>query len=138
MSGFNVSKRWENGMARLTALGISENQLQETFIHASGKGGQNVNKVATAVRLRECRSGIEVKCMTERTQLLNRIRAREILAEKLEKKRESERLRLRALAEKKRREKEGRPKSVKMEILREKRFTSEKKKARAWRPPSED
>lgn len=34
------------------ALSIAENELQESFVRASGPGGQNVNKVATAVQLR--------------------------------------------------------------------------------------
>jgi protein subunit release factor B len=125
-------------MARLSALGIREEQLEESFIHASGKGGQNVNKVSTAVRLREPHSNLTVKCMTERTQMLNRIKAREILAEKIERIKEKERLRIRTLAEKRRREKQKRPQTVKMEILRQKRLKSEKKKSRAWRPLLEE
>jgi protein subunit release factor B len=70
--------------ARMAKHGIREADLDESFIRSSGKGGQNVNKVATAVRLSHKPSGIEVKCMKHRTQGLNRYAARVMLCEKLE------------------------------------------------------
>jgi len=70
--------------ARLEALGIREEDLDESFIHAGGKGGQNVNKVATCVVLVHRPSGTAVKCQRERTQGQNRLVARALLAEKIE------------------------------------------------------
>ena len=70
--------------ARLAALGIRDEDLEETFVHAGGKGGQNVNKVATCVVLIHRPSGTIVKCQRERTQVQNRLIARTLLAEKLE------------------------------------------------------
>jgi protein subunit release factor B len=70
--------------ARMAKHGIREADLDESFIRSRGKGGQNVNKVATAVRLSHKPSGIEVKCMKHRTQGLNRYAARVMLCEKLE------------------------------------------------------
>ena len=70
--------------ARLEALGIREEDLEESFIHAGGKGGQNVNKVATCVVLVHRPSGTAVKCQRERTQGQNRLVARALLAEKIE------------------------------------------------------
>lgn len=71
-------------MARLRALGVREEDLEESFVHAGGKGGQNVNKVATCVVLVHRPSGTAVKCQRERTQGRNRLIARQILAEKIE------------------------------------------------------
>lgn len=121
---------------RLAKLGVREADLSEQFIHSGGKGGQNVNKVSTAVRISY---GPEVvKCMEERSQLLNRVRAREILAEKLERKREFARLFERSEAEKARKLKAGRPKAIKRQILRDKRKNSETKKNRKYKPGRDD
>lgn len=62
---------------------LREEDLVEQFIHSSGKGGQNVNKVATCVYLKHLPSGIEIKCQKHRTQAKNREEARKILTEKL-------------------------------------------------------
>jgi protein subunit release factor B len=69
---------------RLRRLGAGEAELEESFVHAGGKGGQNVNKVATCVVLRHRPSGMIVKCQQERSQALNRFFARRILADRLE------------------------------------------------------
>lgn len=68
---------------RMAALGIREEELEEKFVRSSGKGGQHVNKSSTCVWLRHIPTGIEVKCMVERSQSINRFLARRDLVEKI-------------------------------------------------------
>ncbi len=123
---------------RLLKLGVHERDMTEQFIHAGGKGGQNVNKVSSAVRLTCAKENIEVKCMEERSQGLNRIRAREIMAERIEKKRDAARQAAKAEALNLKKKKAGRPKSIKRMILRDKRKNSQRKNDRKYRPGSEE
>jgi protein subunit release factor B len=70
--------------ARMLALGIREKDLDESFVTSQGKGGQNVNKVATCVVLFHAASGTRIKCQQERSQGLNRYFARKLLVDKIE------------------------------------------------------
>ena len=70
--------------SRMLGLGIREEDLQESFVTSQGKGGQNVNKVATCVVLVHVPSGMRIKCQQERSQGLNRYLARKLLVDKIE------------------------------------------------------
>ena len=116
--------------ARLAALGIREEDLSETFVHAGGKGGQNVNKVATCVVLVHRPTRPAVKCQQERTQGQNRLIARELLAAKIETARQGKASALAQEAARVQRQKRRRSRRAKQKMLANKHARSETKTLR--------
>jgi protein subunit release factor B len=116
--------------ARLARLGVRPEDLDESFVHSGGKGGQNVNKVATCVVLVHRPTGIAVKCQRERTQAANRLVARRMLADKIEEVRLGAASKRQQEAERIRRQKRRRSRRAKRKMLREKHAQSDKKASR--------
>ena len=115
---------------RMRKLEISETDLREIFARSSGPGGQNVNKVSTAVTLRHLPTGISVTVQDSRSQAVNRRLARERLLEAIASVRERQRIAEIAMREKERRRKSPRPPALKKKILDAKRRRGELKKQR--------
>ncbi len=64
-------------------IDIAESDIEFSAVRSGGAGGQNVNKVASSVRIRHIPSGISVSSSSERSQLQNRKAAMDLLASKL-------------------------------------------------------
>ena len=85
MTTFAVSEEKNSWLRkRMEELNIFEKDIEEKFVRSSGHGGQNINKTSTCVYLKHIPTGIEVKCMKDRSQSINRFLARRELIKKIE------------------------------------------------------
>ena len=85
MPAFAVSEeknRWLKD--KMESFGVRNEDIIEKFIRSSGKGGQKVNKTSTCVYIKHMPTGIEIKCMKDRSQSINRFLARRELVERIE------------------------------------------------------
>ena len=126
-----MSQSRDSDAAQIKALKIRESDLEERFAHSSGPGGQNVNKVASAVRLRHLPTGITVTVQDSRSQSRNRQLARERLFAALAQQERERRQKGIALRERERRRNSPRPRALKRRILESKRKRASLKKLRS-------
>jgi peptide chain release factor len=131
MSAFPVSPDKEAQLAqRMAALGVSEADIEESFVRSGGHGGQNVNKTATCVMLLHRPTGLQVKCQATRQQGLNRFLARRLLLDKVEALRKGYVSAERDRIEKIRRQKRRRSRRAKERMLADKSHLAAKKAGR--------
>ena len=131
MSTFPVSLEKEAQLLRrMTALGVRETDIEESFVRSGGHGGQNVNKTSTCVMLLHRPSGLQVKCQATRQQGLNRFLARRLLLDKIEAMKTGFVAAQRAEMEKIRRQKRKRSRRAKARMLADKAHHADKKAAR--------
>jgi protein subunit release factor B len=131
---FPVSPEKESALReKLDSLGIHEKDIGESFVRSGGRGGQNVNKVATCVYLKHLPTGIEVKCQKARTQGLNRYYARVLLLEKIERSIKGKESEEEQRIAKIRRQKRKRSRRAREKMLEEKHMKSQKKAGRSYK-----
>ena len=121
MSSFPVSPdKLSQLQQRMTALGVNEAEIEETFVRSGGAGGQKVNKSSSCVMLLHRPTGLRVKSQTTRHQAMNRFLARELLLDKIERMRKGHIEAERARVEKIRRQKLKRSSRAKQRMLADK------------------
>lgn len=116
---------------RMESLAVTEEEFRETFVRSSGPGGQKVNKTSSCVFLVHLPTGLSVKCQQERSQTINRLLARRLLLDRIERLRTGLVAAQKMKTEKIRRQKRRRSRRAQEKMLAEKHIISKKKELRA-------
>jgi peptide chain release factor len=116
---------------RLKRLGLRPDEFEEIFSRSSGPGGQNVNKVSTAVTLVHRPSGTSVTVQETRSQYRNRQLAINRLITLIEESRKQKFAERRAVTERERRRNSKRPRALRREIRKSKEHRADIKQGRA-------
>lgn len=111
-------------VSRMRQLGLRPEDFEESFSRSGGPGGQNVNKVSTAVTFVHRPSGVSVTVQDTRSQYRNRQLAIHRLIALIEKKRREQAAERCAASERERRRNSKRPRSLKREIRKSKEHRS--------------
>lgn len=111
-------------------LGLSPDDVEESFVRGTGKGGQKVNKTSSAVQLLHRPTGIEVKAQAHREQSRNRAIAWKLLVLKLEEKVKGKESRIQKEIFKIRKQKARRNRKSKEKMLEAKHRRGEIKESR--------
>lgn len=132
MHAFPVTPQKQEALRRrMLALGVREEEIEEGFTRAGGRGGQKLNKTSSAVLLVHRPTGVRVRCEASRSQALNRFLARRLLLDRIEERRRGHVAAARAAAEKIRRQKRRRSRRARERMLEGKRLQAERKSRRA-------
>lgn len=119
---------------RVRALGLRLEDFEESFHRSGGPGGQNVNKVSTAVSVRHELTGVQVTAQDTRSQAQNRQLAWMRALDAIEKARKDAKAAEKAEKEKERRRKRKRPYGLQQRILdsKKKRSATKRMRSRDW------
>lgn len=129
-SDINLTRMETDFAAQLRKLGLRVEDVEETFQRSSGPGGQNVNKVSTAVTLVHRPSGFQLTVQDHRSQLANRQLARERFVAAFRQQRADARNALKHEREKTRRANRPKPRGLKRRILDQKKQRGQTKQLR--------
>ncbi len=122
--------------ARLAAVGVRMEDVDERFVRGTGPGGQKINKTSSTVWLRHRPTGIEVRCQRERSQTANRELAWIELCGKLEQRVREARAAVQQVKEADRRRHRQKSRGQKVRMIQSKKHRAGIK-ARRSRPDSD-
>ena len=109
---------------RLIKLGVRITDVRERFVLGRGPGGQKINKTSSTVWLRHDPSGTEVRCQSGRSREANRVKAWELLGDKLQQEQQLQRSKARQEREKERRRARPKSREQKRRMVADKRHRS--------------